>query len=432
MNRVRIADLRPAQPCELAGRAVERRGARGVLLRDGSGEVEVELASSDATPAPGALLRVEGRLRADGSFLAVRVTMCGGPALRAGETAEWADPAWVGRRAQLRARDLLLRTLRGWFHAEGFLEVETPVLLAAPGQEPHLLPFATAFHGRSGAAPRWLATSPEYAMKRLLAVGLERIFQLGRAFRDGRDESSPLHAPEFTLAEWYRAWEPLEAIGRDVAALLGAAAGALCGATRIERGGRACELAAGVTWLPVEQAFRELAGVDLAPYLDGDDAAFVAGLAAGIAPPGGSARARADSAFFRLLIERVEPALGVGRPTLLCRYPARHAALSELCADDPRVAGRFEAYVLGIELCNAFQELRDPDEQERRLRAEQRERVRAGGPELPIAEEFLRALRSGLPPCSGVALGADRLQLLLTGAARVDDVQPFPFSPPAS
>src|SRR6185436_13088337 len=145
-------------------------------------------------------------------------------------------------------------------------------------------------------------------------------------------------------------------------------------------------------------------------------------LPARVARVGDSPREQADSAFFRLLIERVEPALGVGRASLLCRYPARHAALAELCADDPRVAERFEVYVLGVELGNAFQELRDPVEQERRLRAEQRERVRAGGVELPISEPFLRALRSGLPPCAGIALGVDRVHLLLSGAERIADV----------
>jgi lysyl-tRNA synthetase class 2 len=400
------------------GRVVAHRGGRALLLRVGERDVEVSVAGDAPLPPVGALVRVGGG----------RVEVVGEPKLGPGESAEWSDESAPRRLAALAERDRLLRALRRFFAEQGFLEVETPTLLAAPGQEPHLLPFATSFHGREGATPLWLATSPEYAMKRLLALGAERIFQLGRSYRDGRDEHSPLHSPEFTLLEWYRAWETLGAIGHDVEALLRASAEALRDSAIVARGGATCDLAAPAAWLSVEQAFRELADVELEPYLDGDDAAFVASLPARVPRVGASPREQADSAYFRLLIERVEPRLGIGRATLLCRHPARHAALAELSADDPRVAERFEAYVLGIELGNAFQELRDADEQERRLLAEQRERVRAGGAPLPISQPFLRALRSGLPPCAGIALGVDRLHLLLAGATRLDEVQPFPFA----
>ncbi len=430
-ERVRIGELRLNGSATIAGRVVAQLSAqlgersRAFVLRDGTGEMRV-VGPEGASPPIGALVVVTGECAKSG-FLATRVEIVGLPALRGGETGDWSDPASASKRRELVARDHLLRSLRGWFAEHGFLEVETPTLLAAPGQEPHLLPFATAFHGRDGARPLWLATSPEYAMKRLLALGFERLFQLGRSYRDGRDEQSPLHAPEFTMVEWYRAWDGLAAIGADVAALLRTTATALRGTPQIERSGRRCDLARPPRWLTVERAFTELAAIELSPYLDGDDAAFVASLPTTLPRVGESAREQADSAYFRLLVERIEPQLGIGEPTLLCRYPARHAALSELAADDPRVAERFEAYVVGIELCNAFQELRDPEEQERRLRAEQEERVRAGGERLPLSEPFLRALRSGLPPCAGVALGVDRLHLLLTGAAQLSDVQPFSF-----
>jgi lysyl-tRNA synthetase class 2 len=435
-DRKLIRDVELNATARLAGRVVahliERhappgtRVARpGIVLGDGSGVIRVFVAGE--LPPVGALVELEGE-RGKFGIQATRLSVVGLPALLAGERAEWEDrDAWA-RGRELAARDRLLRTLRAFFHEREFLEVETPTLLTAPGQEPHLLPFRTAFHGRDGATPLWLATSPEYAMKRLLAIGHERLFQLGRCWRDGRDEDSPLHSPEFTMVEWYRAWEPLAAIGQDVSQLLAAAARALgAGGTAVARGGRRCDLAMPPRWLPVADAFRDLASVDLAPYLDGDDEAFVAALPAGLPRVGESARAQADSAFFRLLIERVEPFLGREMPTLLCRYPARHAALAALCRDDPRVADRFECYVLGVELCNAFEELRDPVEQERRLRAEQQERLDAGGELLPLNEPFLRALRGGLPPCAGVALGVDRLHLLLAGAATVRDVQPFPF-----
>jgi len=424
---IRDLDLNAAGT--LAGRVVEQLDVapsrRSFVLLDGSGTIRVFFAG-DAPPV-GALVEVDGT-RIKAGFDARQLRVVGLPSLRAGETAEWTVAGRSERRRELVARDTLLRTLRAFFHERAFLEVETPTLLAAPGQEPHLLPFRTAFHARDGARPMWLATSPEYALKRLLAIGHERLFQLGRCYRDGRDEESPLHAPEFTMVEWYRAWEPLDAIGRDVGELLAAAARALgAGGTTVARGGQRCDLAAPPRWLSVADAFRELAATDLAPYLDGDDAAFVAALPSALPRVGATAREQADSAFFRLMIERIEPALGRDAPTLLCRYPARHAALAELCGDDPRVANRFECYVLGLELCNAFQELRDPAEQERRLRAEQQERVAAGGEPLPLNEPFLRALRSGLPPCAGVALGVDRVHLLLSGAATLRDVQPFAF-----
>lgn len=427
-----IRDVELNATAQLAGRVVAHlapeAGRVAFVLRDASGEARVFLAGE--LPEVGALIEVEGE-RGKFGIAATRLRVVGRPALRSGESAEWAAAGAFGasgKRRELQARDRLLRALRAFFHEREFLEVETATLLAAPGQEPHLLPFATAFHGRDGARPLWLATSPEYAMKRLLAIGHERLFQLGRCYRDGRDEDSPLHSPEFTLVEWYRAWEPLAAIGRDVGELLAAAARVLgAGGTAVARAGQRCDLAAAPRWLPVADAFRDLAATDLAPYLDGDDAAFVAALPPALPRVGATPREQADSAFFRLLIERIEPALGRHAPTFLCRYPARHAALAELCSDDPRVANRFECYVLGIELCNAFQELRDPDEQERRLRAEQQERVDAGGERLPLNEPFLRALRSGLPPCAGVALGVDRLHLLLSGAATLRDVQPFAF-----
>ncbi|MSR46902.1 MAG: EF-P lysine aminoacylase GenX [Planctomycetes bacterium] len=428
MARQLIRDFALNSSGTIAGRVVDRllhSAPHSFVLLDASGATRVFV--TGAVPPLGALVEVDAE-RTKRGFVAQSVRVVGVPTLRPGEIAEWSVPEWSERRRELHVRDQLLRTLRTFFYERGFLEVETPTLLAAPGQEPHLLPFVTTFHGRDGARPLWLATSPEYAMKRLLARGHERLFQLGRAYRDGRDEDSPLHSPEFTLVEWYRAWEPLEAIGRDVGELLAATVRALgTGGTAVARGGHRCDLAAPPRWLPVADAFRDLASTDLAPYLDGDDIAFVAALPAALPRVGATAREQADSAFFRLLIERIEPNLGRREPTLLCRYPARHAALAELCPDDPRVANRFEAYVLGIELCNAFQELRDADEQERRLRDEQAVRVAAGGEALPLHEPFLRALRSGLPPCAGVALGVDRLHLLASGAVSVRDVQPFPF-----
>lgn len=429
--RQRFGDLALGAHATIAGRVVARlAGERAFVLRDASGEARLFVPAGATAPAVGSLVVVEG-FRTKEGFTSVKLEVVGVAALRPGELGEWdaanAAESALRRRAVIE-RDRLLHALRSYFRGEQFLEATTPTLLSAPGQEPYLKPFETAFHGFGAPQRLWLATSPEYALKRLLAAGHERLFEITKSFRDGRDEHSPLHAPEFTLLEWYRAWEGLDAIGRDVEALLRAAADALAPSRSLARGGLACDVGRAAHWLPVAQAFRELAELSLEPYLDGDDAAFVRSLPAAIPRVGDSAREQADSAYFRLLIERIEPRLGVGAPTFLCRYPARHAALSELAKDDPRVAERFEAYVLGVELSNAFLELRDPAEQERRLRAEQQERVAAGGEALPVNEPFLRALRSGLPPCAGIALGVDRLQLLVVGAERLDDVLPFSFA----
>src|SRR5262249_11872216 len=216
---------------------------------------------------------------AAGRFAADAIEVVGLPALRAGEQAEWSELAWERKRGELVARDRLLAALRADLRAQGFLEVETPALLAAPGQEPHLSPFATHYHGRRGATPLWLATSPEYALKRLLAIGFERIFQLGRSWRDGADENSPLHAPEFTLLEWYRAFEGLEAIAADFERLLRAGSAAVGTSARVARNGATCDLSQPGEWLTVRDAFKNFANVDLEPYLDGDDERFVAPLA---------------------------------------------------------------------------------------------------------------------------------------------------------
>jgi lysyl-tRNA synthetase class 2 len=400
-----------ATPAWIAGRVVAvRPGA--LRLRDESGEVDVVGAVPITVVRRCGCARAAGRRRrATSPPIAATCSAC---PPRGGRDAEW-DDAGLAKRARSCARDRLLAAIRSGFRAEGFLEVETPTLIGAPGQEPHLRPFETAFHGRRSATPLWLATSPEYAMKRLLAMGCERIFQLGRGYRDGPDENSPLHAPEFTLCEWYRAFEGLDAIARDVERLLAQGAAALAVPTRIERGGRGCDVARPGEWITVAEAFRRHADVDLAPYLDDDDERFLATLPSHWLRAVGGPRARADSAYFRILIELVEPHLGIERPTFLHAYPARHAALAELDAGDARVAKRFEVYVAGIELGNAFDELRDAGEQEKRLRAESDERVRAGGAALPV-DAVPDALRSGRR-CAGIALGVDRLHLLL-GARR--------------
>ena len=324
-----------------------------------------------------------------------------------------------------RARARLAEETRRCLGALGYEEVETPSLVPAPGMEPHLSPFEAPFvpEGGGAARPLWLITSPEYAMKRLLAEGFERVFQLSRVFRNG--EVSATHNPEFTMLEFYRAGTDYRGIMEDLERLVEAAARALApgGAPRVARGGRALELAAPFERLTVQAAFLRHAGVDLAACR-GDGAALrAAARAAG--HDAGPAGEPFEDAFFRLMLAAVEPRLGVTRPTFLTDWPASMAALSRVKADDPRWAERFELYAGGLELANGFSELTDAAEQRARLLEERALRVRLGRPALPLDEPFLAAL-SSMPAAGGVAVGFDRLLMLLTDAASIEEVLLFP------
>ncbi len=329
------------------------------------------------------------------------------------------------RKQNARARARLAAEVRHRLAALGYEEVETPCLVPSPGMEPHIQAFETAFVPESGGGrvPLFLHPSPEYAMKRLLAEGFERIFQLTRVFRNG--EVSPAHNPEFTMLETYRAGAGYEALMEDLERLIEACARALLpgGGTRVRRGAAELDLSAPFERLTVAEAFGRHASVDLAAC--GGDASRL-GLAArqaGIDPgPPGEAF---DDVFFRVMLERVEPHIGLARPTYLVDWPAPMAALSRVKPDDPRWAERFELYAGGLEIANGFGELTDAAEQRRRLVEEQAQRRRLGRSVYPLDEDFLGAV-ARMPRASGVAVGFDRLLMLLTGAERIEDVLLFP------
>ncbi len=331
-----------------------------------------------------------------------------------------------------RARARLAAATRDFLGGLGYEEVETPCLVPAPGMEPHLSPFEAPFVPEGGGprSPRWLITSPEYAMKRLLAEGFERVFQLSRVFRNG--EVSATHNPEFTMLEFYRAGTGYLGIMADLERLVEASARALVpgGEPRVARRGRTIDLAAPFERLTVQEAFLRHAGVDLGACGGDGDALRAAARAAGRdAGPDGEPF---DDGFFRLMLNEVEPRLGLTRPTYLTDWPASMAALSRVKADDPRWAERFELYAGGLELANGFTELTDAAEQRARLLEEQALRARLGRPVLPLDEDFLAALPR-MPEAGGVAVGFDRLLMLLTGAASIEEVLLFPASgfPPA-
>ncbi len=337
----------------------------------------------------------------------------------------WAPHVHADRRPILLARNRVVAALRAYFAAHDFTEVETGVLQVSPGNETHLHAFATTFFGPDGAtAPLYLRTSPEFACKKLLAAGERRIVEFARVFRNR--ERGALHHPEFTLIEWYRAGEPYEALMTDCAAILRAAADA-AGTKTLSFRGRTADAFAEPERLSVAEAFDRFAGIDLLATLPGGgedrDAFARAAQTVGI-------RVSNDDTwgdiFSRVLVEKIEGRLGIGRATILDRYPARQAALAKPAADDPRVAERFELYACGAELANGFAELTDPVEQRARLEREMTEKERIYGERYPLDEDFLAALAK-MPSACGIALGLDRLVMLATGASRIDQVLWYPL-----
>jgi lysyl-tRNA synthetase class 2 len=308
----------------------------------------------------------------------------------------------------LRAR--IQAATRHWFASEGFVEVETPILQAAPGAEVHLTGFATAWELPDGEErERWLHSSPEFAMKKLLAGGMPKIFQFARVFRNA--EGSALHHPEFTMLEWYRAGTGYETIMADCKALV-----ASTGVEELRWTGHVCDPKAEPERLTVAEAFVRHAGVDLFATLGSAEA--LSG-ASGIAMHAGDSW---EDVFFRIMFDKIEPRLGMGRPTILCEYPISMAALARAKPGDPRVAERFELYVCGVELANAFGELTDPDIQRERLVADMDLKEELYGVRWPVDDDFLAALDHGLPDCSGIALGFDRLVMLAGGASHIEEV----------
>ncbi len=333
----------------------------------------------------------------------------------------WAPHRHADRRPALASRGLIKKAFRAHFEADGFTEVECGALAVSPGNEAHLAGFATeAIAPDSSRRTLYLHTSPEFAAKKLLAAGETRIFDFARVFRN-RETVTPLHVPEFTMLEWYRAREPYAAVVADSLDLVRLAA-ATTGLQTFSYRDRSCDPKAEAEWLTVGEAFQRYAGVDLLATLDGAGQGNRESLAAA-ARTAGHAVADNDNwaDIFSKIIVTIEGKLGQGRPTVLCEYPRCEAALARASAHDPRVSERFELYVCGVELANGFGELTDPVEQRARFEAEMAEMERVYGERYPIDEDFLAALAQ-MPDASGVALGFDRLVMLATGSRSVADV----------
>jgi lysyl-tRNA synthetase class 2 len=338
--------------------------------------------------------------------------------VRAFLSGDYPTPDTEIARLERRTRNLIDRAramtaLRGFFAARGFIDVETPLRVRAPALEVHLAAIPAG-------DDRWLITSPEYQMKRLLAGGLERIVQVCKCFR--ADEHGHQHATEFTMIEWYRAWSTLDEILADTEALVAEVARAVRGDAVVIAGGRRISVEGPWLRMTVAEAMQEWAGVTVRgdePVEELADRVDDAGIDRGNATAW-------DDVFFAAFVARVEPALtALDRPIFLTDWPVRLAALARRKDDNPAVVERFEAYIGGVELANAFGELTDPLEQRARFLDDLALRAQRGLPQHPIDERLLAALTEGLPPCAGIALGVDRLMMLVLGAAHIRDVMSF-------
>ncbi len=311
--------------------------------------------------------------------------------------------------------------MRSYFLAQDFVQVDPPGLQRSPGNEAHLHAFSTTAIGNDGVGvPLYLHTSPEFTMKKLLAAGEKRIVSIGHVWRNR--ERGPLHHPEFTMVEWYRVGEPYSAVIEDCLSLLRLAA-QTTGSAQLRYRDRHCDAFATAEHLSVAAAFQRYAGIDLLATIADDGTTDASALATQMTNRGMTVPDQFTWSylFSRILVEKVEQNLGIGRVTVLDQYPAAEAALAKKLPTDPRVSERFELYACGVELANGFGELTDATEQRRRFELEMDEKQRLYGERYPIDEDFLGALAI-MPEASGVALGFDRLVMLATGASRIDQV----------
>lgn len=300
---------------------------------------------------------------------------------------------WGGKRLEARAR--IVRDVRAFFESRGYLEVETPLAIPCPGLDLHL----DAFEVTPAKPPRFLSTSPEYQMKRLLVDGFTRIFQITRAFRAG--ELGDRHNPEFTILELYRAHAGVDAIMRDTEQLVARVTG---GAVTL--GDRVIDTRPPFERMTLCEAYSRFASVSA------EDTLHMA--------------EHDEDRFYRLLVDQVEPALTkLDHAVFVTEYPASQASLARKKPSDSRVAERFELYVAGVEVCNGFGELTDAVEQRARFVRDQEERAKRGKPVYPLDERFLEALTRGMPDSGGNAIGLDRLVALATGSTSIRDVLSF-------
>lgn len=330
----------------------------------------------------------------------------------------WLPHNFANKKPYLKQRSRVLGALRAWFAQEGFDEVQTPVLQVSPVMDAHIHAFKTVLKGPDlqPLGDMYLHTSPEFAMKKLLVAGCEKIYQLAPVFRNGDD--TRLHSPEFTLLEWYRTGTDYTAMMADCESMLRFVARAL-DLTHYRFEGKACDPFAPWQRISVREAFSQYAGIDLDACLEDSAKLRAALMRIGVRCADDDGW---DDLFFRVMAAKIEPFLGHNVPAILYDYPASMASLSRKKPDDPRYAERFELYVCGVELANAFSELTDAAEQAARFKEEMDVKERLYGERYPIDQGFIAALEHGLPESSGNALGFDRLVMLASNAAHIHQV----------
>lgn len=391
----------------LRGRCIGLSEAK-LTLRNQAGIHEVPL------PHPGCEIGDIVEIQGESNSLRVLT-----PNRTSSKTLKWMNRVLDPRRLHaVSTRARVEAAIREFFNSRDFIETRTPLLVPSPGMEPHIRPFRIADHAS------YLPTSPEFAMKRLLAGGLERIFQICPAFRD--EPPSITHSPEFTMLEWYRAYAGYEEIMQDTEALFESVAIRLFGEPALswQGGGNGRKISVAAPWprLRVRDLFRDIAGIDLAACASAADLARECkrlGLACDLA------REDWDDLYFKIWLNLIEPKLPQDRAVFVTRYPASQAALAVIDSDPDgsRWARRFEAYAGGLELGNAFEELTDPAEQRRRFEKDMQLRARVYGPDFPptpIDEGFISALSEGIPPSGGIAVGVDRMVMLFANEPEIE------------
>lgn len=404
---------------------------QGYILQDASGKMEI--ACDGPLPKPGAILEVT--LQKSENFWkqseSLVLAECEDFYISPKESPNYQKIIIDDRlRANLELRSRVIAIIRDFFVKKGFLEVDTPCLVRLPGMEPYLDVFKTRFEADFSADQKisedmYLITSPEYAMKKLLVGGMEKIFQITRSFRN-KETFSERHNPEFTILEWYRSYASYLEIMDDTEQLIKYVWEAF--AERDHQGDfynprwEADYMRKPWKRMRVIEAFREFAEIDAETF---HDLEFfrkeVKGRGYVI-----SDQATFDDCFFTIFLNEIEPKLGFEKPVFLYDYPVSMAALSKPCADDPRFAERFELYIEGLEICNAFTELNDPIEQEKRLTLEREERKAMGKDLYDVDKTFIEALKLGMPPSGGNALGVDRLVMLMLGEKDIRKAMYFP------
>tara|TARA_X000001036_G_C20672880_1_gene803114 strand:- start:797 stop:1768 length:972 start_codon:yes stop_codon:yes gene_type:complete len=316
---------------------------------------------------------------------------------------------WLPHNFQVKQENLLkraqiMRAVRSYFDSEGFLEVETPIMQVMPGADVHI-------HGYALENGLYLHNSPEFEMKKLLVAGCEKIYQICKVFR--KEEVTKLHSPEFTMLEWYRAGADFVDLITDCKSFITACV------DKFEYNGVICDPHQDWHIMTVAEAFEKFADIDIAACLNDPIAFMAASRQVGVRV---TATDGWDDVFHAVMAERIEPYLGMGVPTVLCDYPASMASLSRKKVGDERWAERFELYICGVELANAYSELTDAQEQKTRFERDMFEKERIYGERYPIDEDFLKALEHGMPECAGIALGLDRLVMLACGAQNINQV----------